>query len=146
MTLSPEAVRTIARIATGSGLRARFAMRGTSMLPLLREPMILEVAPLTRPAKIGDVLVFVQGKIQVAHRVIRRSGNHYITSGDARPFVLENVPSEDVLGYVEAVWEDGSRHARRVDDRAHRLRGYLYARMNPVRRIASRAKALIRRT
>jgi len=116
------------------------------MLPLLHEPMILEVAPLTRPANVGDVLVFVQGDVQVAHRVIRRIGYRYITSGDAHPWVLENVSPADVLGYVEAVWEDASHYARRVDGRVHRLRGYWYARINPVRRIASRIKARIRRS
>jgi hypothetical protein len=144
--LSPETVRTIARLATASGRHVRFAMRGSSMLPLLREPMILEVAPLTPRTRVGDVIVFACGDIQVAHRVIRYDGVRYLTSGDAQPLVIEEVGPADILGRVECVWQNAAASARRVDVGAHRLRGWWYANAHPVRARAAGARALAKRT
>jgi hypothetical protein len=143
--LSPLTLRTVARVATDAGRRIRLAMRGVSMLPLLREPMVLEVAPLTRRSKVGDVIVFARGEILVVHRVVRYSGAGYITSGDARPLVTEDVVPTDVLGRVEAVWEDSSASARRVDTRARRLRGMWLARAHPMRALAAATRALAAR-
>jgi len=69
--------------------------------------------------------------------VIRYSGLRYITSGDAQPLVTEDVAPADVLGRVEAVWEDGSASARRLDTHARRLRGVWLARAHPMRAIAA---------
>jgi hypothetical protein len=140
-SLSPQTVRVIARVATDSGRRVRFAMRGHSMLPLLRDPMILEVAPLTRRSEVGDVIVFAWGEIQVAHRVIGYNEDRYLTSGDAQPLVTEKVAPADVLGQVDSVWEDASASARRVDTRIHRLRGFWFARAHPLRRLAAGTRA-----
>jgi hypothetical protein len=123
----------VARVAIDAGRPARLAMRGTSMLPLLREPMALEVRALRKPARIGDVLVFTNGDRYVAHRVVARRRDGYVTSGDAQPEIVEHVPRAAILGRVEAVWTDDSGSARRVDDWQHRLRGYWYGRGRPVR-------------
>jgi hypothetical protein len=141
---SPQTLRAIARVATESGRRVRFEMRGRSMLPLLREPMLLEVAPLSRRSSVGDVLVFAWGDIQVAHRVIGYDGENYRTCGDACPLVTENVAPCKVLGRVEAVWQDGSPSTRRIDDGFHRLRGRCFAYSHPIRRPAAAAKAIAR--
>jgi hypothetical protein len=143
-TLSPHTVRAIARVATESGRRVRFEIRGRSMLPLLREPMILEVAPLLSRSLVGDVLVFAWGDAQVAHRVIGYNTENYITCGDAQPLVTEKVAPSAVLGRVEAVWKDGSASACRIDGRFHRLRGTCCARAYPIRKRAAAAKAIAR--
>jgi hypothetical protein len=140
--LSPQTLQAIARVATESGRRVRFEMRGLSMLPLLREPMLLEVARLSRRASVGDVLVFAWGDIQVAHRVIGYDAENYLTCGDARPLITENVAPGEVLGRVEAVWQDSSLSARRVDDGFHRLHGRCFAFSHPIRRRAAAAKAI----
>jgi hypothetical protein len=143
-TLSPRTLRTVARIAAEAGRQVRFAMRGGSMLPLLHEPMILDVAPLTRRANVGDVLVFAYGEIQIAHRVIRVGEEHYITNGDAQALARERVPARDVLGRVAAVWENTSPAARRIDRGTYRLRGWCYAHGYPVRWAAARSRGLVR--
>jgi hypothetical protein len=142
--LAPQTVRVIARVATESGRRVRFAMRGRSMLPLLREPMILDVAPLAGRPSVGDVIVFAWGDVQAAHRVIGYDEGRYVASGDAQPEVREHVGPSAVLGRVESVWENDSPSARRVDTGLHRLRGQWFARAHPMRRQAARARALAR--
>ena len=135
----------VARVAVERGRVAHLALRGRSMLPLLREPMMLEVRALRRPARIGDVLVFRAGDTYVAHRVVGRAGASYLTSGDAQPGVVERVAPADLLGRVEAVWSDPSRDAVRVDSPVHRLRGLLYARARIPRRIVWAVAARLRR-
>ncbi len=139
--LCAQTVRAVAEAAMSGGRRARFSMRGSSMLPLLHEPMILVVAPVERRAQVGELLVFTQSDAQIVHRVVGFAGGEYITSGDAQPHLTERVPSSDVLGVVESVWEDGSESARRVDTRGHRLRGSWYARAYFIRRRRAAARA-----
>ena len=118
----------VAQVVVESGRTARLALRGTSMLPLLRERMALEVRAVGRGARVGDVLVFAQGESYVAHRVVGRRGVDYLTCGDAQPEITEQVAPAAVLGRVVAVWSDLSGDARRVDDWRHRLRGQWYGR------------------
>jgi Peptidase S24-like len=138
----------LARVVVERGRQAKLAIRGVSMLPLLREPMTIGVEALRRPARVGDVLVFRAGDAYVAHRVLRRSGGSYVTSGDAVPDVVEHVDSGDVLGRVTAVWSDAYPGAARIDTPFHHLRGVLYARARParlvLRRVIGRALRLFR--
>jgi hypothetical protein len=138
----------LARVVVERGRQARLAIRGGSMLPLLREPMTIGVEALRHPARVGDVLVFRAGDVYVAHRVLRRCVGSYVTSGDAVPDVVEHVDSGDVLGRVTAVWSDASPGAPRIDTLFHQLRGALYARARParlaLRRVIGRAMRLCR--
>jgi hypothetical protein len=130
---SQESLLTLPRIAIDRGLPVRLAIRGGSMLPLLRDSMAIEVEGLREPARVGEILVFRYGCAYVAHRVLRRLGDRYVTTGDAQPEVVELVDAPDVLGRVRAVWSDGSSSAARVDTLAHRLHGLLLVRARPVR-------------
>jgi hypothetical protein len=138
----------LARVVIERGRHVKLAIRGVSMLPLLREPMTVDVEALRQPARIGDVLVFRAGDVYVAHRVLRRSGERYVTSGDAYPEIVEHVDTSEVLGRVAAVWSDARPGAVRIDSPFHRLRGLLYARARParlaVRRVIGRAQRLCR--
>jgi hypothetical protein len=138
----------LARVVVERGRQAKLAIRGVSMLPLLREPMTIVVEALRHPARVGDVLVFRAGDAYVAHRVLRRSGERYVTSGDAIPEVVEQVDSGDVLGRVIAVLSDANAGAVRIDTPFHHLRGVLYARARParlaLRRVIGRAMRLCR--
>jgi hypothetical protein len=131
--IAPLTRLAVARIAVEGGRRVKLAIRGGSMLPLIHEPMTLDVGPLQRPARIGELVVFRCGDAYVAHRVVRRSATRYVTSGDACPETVEEVDAADVLGRVEAIWSDASRGAVRVDTALHRLLGTIYARARPVR-------------
>lgn len=123
-----------------NGSRARFAMRGRSMLPLLREPMVLEVER-NAPVRFGDVLVFRGPEKTTAHRVIRRVPGAWITGGDAQAW-CERVPDADVLGRVVAVRRDRSPGAPRVDGLLWHARG----RARALRHLAVLARgSLVRR-
>ncbi|MDB5042136.1 MAG: hypothetical protein JWN27_2862 [Candidatus Eremiobacteraeota bacterium] len=135
----------LARVVVERGRQAKLAIRGVSMLPMLREPMTIVVEALRCPARVGDVLVFRAGDAYVAHRVLRCSGASYVTSGDAFPEVVEHVDSGDVLGRVSAVLSDASPGAVRIDTPFHQLRGVLYARARPARLALRRAIARTKR-
>jgi hypothetical protein len=121
----------------------RLAINGKSMLPLLAEPMVLQVGT-AEHAGIGDVLVFHNGDVDVAHRIVGMRAGVFRTAGDAQPHVVEVVPSSSVLGRVVAVWSDGSPARRRIDGPAHRLRGWYYGRFHHVRRMLHVARARTR--
>lgn len=127
----------VVRALLASGHRVRLAMRGPSMAPLLREPMIIEVEPLRAPAVLGDVLLYEAGGACVAHRVFGRGGGWYRTSGDAPPAIAELVPETAVLGRVAAVWSDATPSARRVDGPLYLLRGRCIARVRQLRRVVA---------
>lgn len=122
------------------GTRTRFAMRGRSMLPLLCEPMVLEVER-NAPVRFGDVLVFRGPQKTTAHRVIRRVPGAWITGGDAQGW-CERVADADVLGRVVAVRRDRSPGAPRVDTMLWHVRG----RARALRHLAVlAARSLVRR-
>lgn len=117
-----DETRAIAlRMLLENGARMRFAMRGRSMLPLLREPMVLEVER-NAPVRFGDVLVFRGPEKTTAHRVIRRVPGAWITGGDAQGW-CERVADADVLGRVVAVRRDATPGAPRVDTMVWHARG-----------------------
>jgi hypothetical protein len=146
--LTADVRLALARVVVERGRNVKLAIRGVSMLPLLREPMTIDVEALRQPARIGDVLVFRAGDAYVAHRVLRRTGERYVTGGDAYPEIVEHVDRTDVLGRVAAVWSDARPGAVRIDSPLHRLRGLLYARSRParlaIRRVIGRALRLCR--
>jgi hypothetical protein len=114
------------------------------MLPLLREPMVVEVAALRRPARLGEILVFTEGENYVVHRVVARRVAGYVTAGDANGSRTEEVAEDAILGRVEAVWSDASPSARRVDGLRFRLRGAWYTHGRPLRLALWRVLARIR--
>jgi hypothetical protein len=125
-----------------SGL-LRIALNGTSMLPSIAEPMVLQIGS-AQGAGIGDVLIFHNGDVNVAHRIVAVEPNGFRTAGDAQPHVVESVPFASVVGRVVAIWSDASAAQRRVDGRVHRLRGWYYARFHRVRRFLHIAGAKAR--
>ena len=83
------------------------ALSGTSMLPTLREPELLEIASLNgRSPRVGDILYFRSPKdgIMVVHRAVSVSPHGVRTRGDnctgVDPWVLG---SDDILGRVVGV-------------------------------------------
>jgi hypothetical protein len=134
------------RLAAASLLRdrgnLRMPIRGRSMAPSIVEPMVLQIGAADR-IRIGDVIVFRNGTVHVAHRVIRLHPDSYDTAGDAQPHVVERVSCDRVLGRVIAIWSDASRDAARVETWIFRARAWYFARFYPLRAIlrSSREKA-----
>jgi hypothetical protein len=112
--------------------RLRMSLSGQSMLPSIAAPMVLQIGPATKP-RIGDVIVFHNGEVNVAHRVIGIDPGGFRTSGDNQPEVVESIWADQVVGQVIAIWSDPSPSARRIDDRFHRARGWYYGHLHAVR-------------
>jgi len=133
------------RMLIDAGKPVRLAMLGTSMLPLLHEPMVLELGPVRKRAQIGDVLVFaIDGKL-CAHRIVGLRDRAYITAGDTYPLTLERVEPEQIVGKVVAAYADASTGARRVDGYWYRVRGQLKARTRGIRVTGLRMLSQLRR-
>ncbi|MGZ3516156.1 MAG: nucleotidyltransferase family protein [Vulcanimicrobiaceae bacterium] len=123
----------LVRFAAERGAGPRLAMRGTSMLPLLREPYVLELRTCTATPAIGEIVVFTAGRRLVAHRVVGRGAGYVICAGDATPKLTERVSLEEIVGVVCAVRDGSERAARRIDGAAFKVRGALYARTRSLR-------------
>ena len=114
--------------------RLRLSIRGRSMQPSISEPMLLQIGPPAK-ARVGDVVVFANGGVLVAHRVVGMTASAFVTAGDAQPHIVESVLPEQIVGRVAAIWSDASPTARRVDGCLHRLRGWYYAHLHGLRRV-----------
>jgi len=133
------------RMLAETGRSPRLAMVGNSMLPLLRQPMVLELGPFTAGAKVGEVLVFAQAEHLVAHRVIGFRGDLVVTAGDNTPWVCEEVRAEQVVGKVIAVYADDQLDAKRLDDWLFCRRGVLKAYTRTTRHVGHLAANYARR-
>ena len=151
MSLSPEskiqnpatAIAAV-KLLLGSASSPRLAMQGSSMLPLMREPMVLELAPVAERIAVGDVVVFESDGKLVAHRVTSLRDGKLQTCGDARPWSPEHPAPHVLVGKVKAVFEN-DRSAVRVDTKIFRMRGAFYARTRVLRALPFRARASGRR-
>jgi hypothetical protein len=133
---NPQTAIAAVKLLLASRSPARLAMQGTSMLPLLHEPMVLELAPINGRLRAGDIVVFeYEGKL-VAHRLTARRGCTIETCGDARPASPEYPDPQMLVGKVVAVRADESASAPRIDSTVFRLRGLLYARTRKARALA----------
>lgn len=125
-----------------AGARPRVTMRGTSMEPLLRDGMLLELARFdSAEARIGDIVVFIEHDRLVAHRIVARpTGERVRTCGDARPASPEWVPRVNVVGRLGALYASDDAQAPRIDDERFFRRGRRYARLQPARALAARIR------
>jgi hypothetical protein len=134
---SDRRTEEIVRLLAAGDARPRLRMQGVSMLPLLREGMVLELRRFERPgARIGDVIVFPQDGNLVAHRIVGFGTRHIRTSGDNRPGTVEEVPADAVLGSVTAVFASEAPQAKRIDGPAFHGRGQAFARTRALRAAA----------
>lgn len=121
--------------------RARVAIVGSSMRPLLRAGMIADIEPLRRRPRTGDILVFRSFRGLIVHRVVRRLGaTGYRTCGDACPEAPEEIGDPQIVGRVRRVWSSAQRGARRIDGPLFALAGALLARTRTPRATARLAR------
>jgi hypothetical protein len=136
-----ERADTVLRLASGGG--ARLAMSGISMLPLLRAGMVLRLRAYDRrKPQIGDVVIFRQNDVLVAHRVVQTNFRGVRTSGDAQPLVVEDVAHHEILAVVDAVFASDADDARRIDDGFFRWRGQLFGHLHAPLALFARLRAL----
>lgn len=101
------------RAVLKTGRTVKLRMTGSSMRPLLREPMVLEVSGAGDP-RIGDVVVFADRDTIVAHRLFARRRGVLLTAGDAQPECVESVPLDRVLGRVTRVYSGRDPDAQEI--------------------------------
>jgi signal peptidase len=96
-----------------SGNTVRFTAPGGSMHPVIRHGDVLLVDPLDRPARAGDILLYLACGRPVAHRLIAtapgKDGPALILKGDSAACPDLPVRSDQVLGRVVAVEREGRR-------------------------------------
>jgi hypothetical protein len=110
MTIDPEKLssrrlQAIVDLWRAAGKRTEMPVEGRSMFPMLQSGWKLQLDHAAAEHPFGAIIVFIQGQVLVAHRVVgrRRSGT-YLTKGDAllhcdrRP-----VRPEKILGRVVGV-------------------------------------------
>lgn len=139
--MTDERYDAILRLRAKSG--TRLVVRGNSMLPLLRDGMILEVGAYEGNARIGDVVIFRQRQKLVAHRVVALTPEGVAASGDAVPQNVQDVKRDAILAIATGVRESDAAAAPRIDGRLFALRGRLYAYCQPARGRLARAKEIV---
>jgi len=103
--LSPQRLQAIVDLWRAAGRRTEIPVEGRSMYPLLRSGWRLQLDHAQAEHPLGAIIVFIQVRTLVAHRVVgRRRSGAYLTKGDAllhcdrRP-----VRPDKILGRVVAV-------------------------------------------
>ena len=93
---------SIAEEQLAEGQCVKMSLKGTSMLPTLREEDVLLLEPLTGEPQEGEVLLFRYAGGHVVHRFLRRDGENYILQGDNN-IGIESVHRGDLLARVVSV-------------------------------------------
>ena len=94
------------REALAQGERFCWRLRGTSMRPTLPPGCRIEIGPLPAAARVGDVIVFACDGELVAHRLVRRVQDAWITQGDGRIGPDQPLGPSQVLGVVAAAYDE----------------------------------------
>jgi hypothetical protein len=106
-------------IANGKGFR--FCARGRSMNPTIQDGDILQVQPITKSPKRGDVVLFFrEGKFR-AHRIIGGADNKFVTRGDAGMEIDGVVRREEIIGRIVTKQSAAGGRGTRLDGLHGRL-------------------------
>jgi hypothetical protein len=92
----------VLREALDAGERLRWPLQGTSMCPTLSPGCRIEIAALAGQPKVGDIIVFASGRELIAHRLVQRVDDKWITQGDGRLGPDPPITPSQVLGIVLA--------------------------------------------
>ncbi|RMG07123.1 MAG: hypothetical protein D6731_24350 [Planctomycetota bacterium] len=116
--------------ALARGLRVRLRVRGGSMAPSLHDGQRIEIEPLRRPPRVGEVVACRVGDRLRVHRVVAFGPAGVVTRGDANGRDDPPLPLGEVLGRARAVgpppprWRRVARALRRrFAARPRRVRG-----------------------
>ena len=109
--LEPERLKAIIELWRATGKRTEIPVQGRSMFPVLRPGWTLELDHCALDHPFGAIIVFLQGRLLVAHRVVGRTADGcYRTKGDALVhFDRKSASPGNVVGRVVA-----ARHQGRV--------------------------------
>ena len=102
MNINNSIFFALAEEQLAEGRRVKMSLRGTSMLPTLREEDVLTLEPLSGEPQVGDVLLFRHGGGHIVHRFVSREGDAYMMQGD-NCYGTERVLRQDIVARVTAV-------------------------------------------
>lgn len=88
------------------GKEVRLKMQGNSMFPTIKSSEFTVIEPIDLTTlKVGQVIVFKDGKRWVAHRLIQKKNERFITQGDS--MISPDLPIEkhQLIGTVKSVRE-----------------------------------------
>lgn len=110
ISLSAPVIMELIEAVHEKGAAFRFAARGHSMAPAIRDNDIITISPLgdLMPRR-GDVLAFrhPERPQMLVHRVLHAKGKKYYIKGDNCPMADGWVPLENVLGLITRVERKG---------------------------------------
>ncbi|MEA3338216.1 MAG: S24/S26 family peptidase [Chloroflexota bacterium] len=89
--------------------RFRWRLQGTSMMPTLPPGCEIEIVPAPKELRSGLLVVFSNGATLVAHRVVHRDGQYWITQGDGRWHPDLPLDADQVLGTVASAYQGEKR-------------------------------------
>jgi len=120
---TPRRLQALVELWRDAGRRTEISVQGRSMFPLLRAGWRLELDHGMVEHPRGSIIVFLQGRVLVAHRVVgRRRKGAYLTKGDALlHYDRRPVLPARVLGRVVAVHHEAG--VIRLTGRRQRLLG-----------------------
>jgi phage repressor protein C with HTH and peptisase S24 domain len=75
-------------------------VQGKSMLPTLPSDCTIEIHPMRREARLGELLVFADKNTLVVHRLVARHSERFILQGDNRAVWDAPISPEQVIGRV----------------------------------------------
>lgn len=124
MNINNSIFFALAEEQLAEGRRVKMSLRGTSMLPTLREEDVLTLEPVSGQPQVGDVLLFRHGGGHIVHRLVAVDGDICIMQGD-NCYGTERVTRQDIVARVTAVtrpdghvvatdspeWQRVSRHS-----------------------------------
>ncbi len=142
---TPRRLQALVELWRAAGRRTEIPVEGRSMFPLLRAGWRLELDHGMSEHPRGSIIVFLQGRVLVAHRVVgRRRKGAYLTKGDALlHYDRRPVLPARVLGRVVAVHHEGG--VIRLTGRRQRLLGRSVALVSVLVAELHRAAAPLRR-
>ena len=127
---------------SGTVLPMRITLDGDSMRPLIRRGRdLVNIVPITRELKIGDVVLFEYPKGRyVVHRVRHLTDDRVQTLGDHCWNPDAVMPRACVLGLVTYFERDGKKHT--LDSDFARIIGRIWMFFLPLRRLWWKSRSL----
>ena len=142
--MTPLAIDMLKRMLR-EGSSVRVVVKGHSMRPFLRTGDVVELRPLSHPARRGDVLAVSLGGQIALHRVVRvagtGAGRQVFLRGDGHQHEHGPHGEDDIVGALGGVCRDGRRIAPLrllLNDRASRALSVARNARNEIRRRLAR--------
>lgn len=102
MTIDNRQYFALVEQQLADGQRVKIPLRGTSMESTLREGDVLTLGPLSRPLRVGDVVLFRYRGDYRLHRLLSVEGDRCVMRGD-NCFTTEEAAASDVVALLLGV-------------------------------------------